>query len=418
MLADGRIDQAYGDNGIATTSLTRPITSSQGVCGLGTRLTVQPDGKLLLFQRGASTFGRVVRLLSDGREDPTLTHPVTEAVDAVLPDGRLVVIHCNGCAVYRAHTAIPRPGPITIPVTSIVVLRPDGSVAPDFNGGAPLMTVPFVDAVVARPDGTIDAFGDNQARIDGHGNTVLLQDIPLYDRGSYTVFPQADGGYVVQSRNRSDAVLFKVDASPQRHGASVPYQGAVMGGDVLYDLSPIISHTVFTSTGTLYDARTKRRRDEIGVAAVDRKSRLITSYGGPASPARIRVKVTRRHPRVVDVTVRTTRDDPRPGLGRAQPPVRPGAPGRAQVRHRACDHEGAARDETDGPDRALHDHVPRPHRRQHDHHGAAGHCRTDDPGPSENSSPGPGSACCSPSRWAAAPATAGCAGGRGSSARW
>ena len=133
------------------------------------------------------------------------------------------------------------------------------------------------------------AFGDNQARIDGHGNTVLLQDIPLYDRGSYTVFPQADGGYVVQSRNRSDAVLFKVDASPQRHGASVPSQGAVMGGDVLYDPSPIISHTVFTSTGTLYDARTKRRSDEIGVAAVDRKSRLITSYGGPARPARVRV---------------------------------------------------------------------------------------------------------------------------------
>ena len=85
-----------------------------------------------------------------------------------------------------------------------------------------------------------------------------------------------------------------------------------MGGDVLYDPSPIISHTVFTSTGTLYDARTKRRRDEIGVAAVDRKSRLITSYGGPARPARIRVKVTRRHPRVVDVTV------PRPGTILAQ----------------------------------------------------------------------------------------------------
>jgi hypothetical protein len=331
LLADGSMDEAYGANGMTTTSVTA-FYSSQGVCGLGTLLTVQPDGKLLLFQSRFDGFGRVVRLLSDGREDPTLTHPVTEPVAAVLPDGRLVVIHCNDCVDYQARAAAPRPGPHLPPVTSIVVLRPDGSVDPDFNGGAPLMTVPYVSAVIARPDGTIDAFGDNQARIDGHGNTLLLQDIPLYDRGDYTVFPQAGGGYVVHSAFYSEGAVFKVDASLQRHGASVHYQEPVMGGDVWYYPSPIVSHTVFTSTGvlperwllprsegffvvgdvSLYDARTDSQRDEIGVAALDGKSRLITSYGGPARPARIRVKVTRRHPRVVDVVV------PRPGTILAQ----------------------------------------------------------------------------------------------------
>jgi len=181
-----------------------------------------------------------------------------------------------------------------------------------------------VSAVVARPDGTIDAFGDNQARIDGHGNTLLLQDIPRHDRGAYTVLPQASGGYVVHSGNSpSSAVLFKVDASLRRHGASVPFRDPSMGGDVWYFSSAVVTRTEFMSLGSLasqwllarrdgffvvgdiglFDRRAKRRRDEIGVAAVDGKSRLITTYGGPARPARIRVKVTRRHPLVAAVTV-------------------------------------------------------------------------------------------------------------------
>src|SRR4051794_11060767 len=35
LLANGRVDQAYGANGITTTSLTAPVYDSQGLCGLG-----------------------------------------------------------------------------------------------------------------------------------------------------------------------------------------------------------------------------------------------------------------------------------------------------------------------------------------------------------------------------------------------
>lgn len=319
LLADGRIDRAYGQDGIATTSATTGIWYPYGGC-VSSPPILQPDGKLLLFD-AAFPSDRLIRLQTDGREDAGLTHPVGEPVEAVLPDGRLVVIHCNTCGDpnYGGGGVAYK----TPEVTSIVVLRPDGSVDPGFNGGQPLMTVPFVSFVVARSDGTIDAFGDNQARIDGHGNTIALQDIPQADRGYYNVLPQADGGYVVLSWNHGQGSLFKVDASLVRHGSARPYTGVSMGGDLWWYPSPIITHGQFTSFGALpdqwllprsegffvvgdvalYDRRANSRRDEVGVAAVDGKSRLITSYGGPARPARIRVKTTRRRPLVVDVTV-------------------------------------------------------------------------------------------------------------------
>jgi len=292
VLADGSLDPGYGQGGVARTpAIARP--ASAGWCV--PVIAAQPDRKLIL----CSADGRTVRLLTDGSEDPSFHAPVapsgfSRTAIAVLADGRIAV-----------NEGVDR----------LLVLSPDGSPDPRFNGGSPLTTV-RTSALVARGDGSIDVFGNGAEHISSTG-TMLTH----YQAGGDVAIAEPDGGaLVLAGLFRSGVELRRFDASLSIQ-RSATYREPRFGGATIS--AGTVKHVAWAATGSfssaaflrhgdgllvvghvsVVDTRAMLRHDELGVAALHSDATLDTSFGGPGTPTRIRVKLVPRHPLATDVTV-------------------------------------------------------------------------------------------------------------------
>ncbi|MEA2153981.1 MAG: hypothetical protein QOE11_121 [Solirubrobacteraceae bacterium] len=156
VLADGTLDPAFGTDGSATPGVQ---AGALALTGDGRVLLAGHIGRYditNLADASATTTAVVARLTAHGDLDPTFGAggiaplPGNDAgVPVALPDG--------GVAVTTSQADTSR----------LVELGPDGSVAPGFDRGAPLVLPGFAEGLLAHPDGSVDVLSTNRRRTAG-----------------------------------------------------------------------------------------------------------------------------------------------------------------------------------------------------------------------------------------------------------
>ncbi|CAA9530419.1 MAG: hypothetical protein AVDCRST_MAG30-3723 [uncultured Solirubrobacteraceae bacterium] len=206
--ADGRLDQGFGDGGVARL----PIQASCANCGPATLLS---DGSLAVT-------GNTGRVPASIENDPN-TKPEFRWVAARLtPDGRLDArFGQDGIATLPGdngggYGASALPGDAIALVgkdasgPKVARLAPDGSLDRGFNGGAPAtppLAQPFVFSVLGRADGSFDVLGSGEGvarivrytpegEVDRAFSDRSIGQIPG-GQGPSALLPTGDGGTIV-----------------------------------------------------------------------------------------------------------------------------------------------------------------------------------------------------------------------------
>ncbi len=156
VLGDGTLDPAFGTGGIAMPGV------------FGGRFTLVGDGRILVAgQVGrynlanpgpltdilAGLTVKVARLTAAGVLDPTFGNGGLVSVPGDAP-GAIVGLPNGGMALTTGQGETSR----------LIELAADGSPAPDFNHGAPLVLSGFPDGLLARPDSAVDLLATNRDR--------------------------------------------------------------------------------------------------------------------------------------------------------------------------------------------------------------------------------------------------------------
>lgn len=292
---DGQLDPSFGDQGIVRAA------------GARIAWAVQPDGKLVLHGQD----GPVVRLLSDGAQDPSFQGPTVPGYGAmtVTGDGRILV------------TSYVFPSTPTLDLVShLIALRPDGSVDPAFNGGRSLAVQPVIDQLLPRADGSVDLFdrfslrrllpdgtpgpwrqisqfGGGPAAVAANGDTYA-ESWPTTERNP--TFSRLGPGLDIVKQATVALGFAGGSIPPDEASALLPVSDQYMPGEMLirpgggFLIAGIVSIT---------DNRAHRTHYELGAAAFNSDLLPDRSYGFPQEAPRIALRANRRTPLRVDVVV-------------------------------------------------------------------------------------------------------------------
>src|SRR3954470_10122444 len=361
LTADGRLDTSYGNDGIADVAV------QQGCGGGCTAAALAPDGSVLL----TGSIGQVSPAIE---HDPNAPADFTWVVARLTPGGTLdTSFGDNGLAKIlrgNAHgysVSLFPDGSIATTGTNaqqtlLARLTPSGALDPGFHGGTPLTVSDsaFTPLVLARADGTADVLASSQgtASIQRYSRSGEPAGTFPVDGGATppTITAAPDGTEIVTAvesqQPESGPVALHVtrvnaDGSVAQHARVVlPFGGGF--ASIFARIRPVRA-TPLDQTG--YRAGTPIVRPDgsllipggVGVvlptgegagvmheeeaAAVLRPDlQLDPSFGGPASPARISVKVPSQHA-VLDArrnTLRVAVDATTSGPGLALLEVRAG----------------------------------------------------------------------------------------------
>jgi uncharacterized delta-60 repeat protein len=225
---DGTPDRAFGAGGVVTIDFEAEPDSASGVIE-------QPDGAIVVVgQVGSgnseSEHMAAVRLLADGRRDPSFGRDgvaaiTSDVVDgdrncpwasdvALTDDGRIVIAGSAGCGGEAGYIRM-----------LAVRLLPDGRLDPTFGGDGTWTSSAGCDAsgVVVQPDGKLLIGGQTGDNEYCEGGTMLL--LRLHPDGSFDQAFGDDGERTIRFPDVGQAGAAALALDPRNRAVLAGYAG-------------------------------------------------------------------------------------------------------------------------------------------------------------------------------------------------